>query len=69
MKDPKEILFNKMQPSKIGGVEIDTNGILEAMEENAKDRAVNFMLTYGKSGNSRFEVERLYDMMMENNPF
>ena len=69
MKDLREILFNKMQPSKSGGVEIDTNGILEAMQDAAKDRAVNFMLTYGKSGNSRFELERLYDMMNEKQPF
>ena len=69
MKDLREILFNKMQPSKSGGVEIDTNGILEAMQDAAKDRAVNFMLKYGKSGNSRFEVERLYDMMNESEIF
>ena len=68
MKDLREILFNKMQPSKIGGVEIDTAGILEAMEEAAKDRAVAFAL-FRDSKHSRFELERYYDIFIEREPF
>ena len=68
MKDLREILFNKMQPSKSGGVEIDTNGILEAMEEAAKDRAVWFVLKR-EPKLSKFEVERLYDMFNEKEYF
>lgn len=69
MKDPKEILFDQMQPSGSGGIEITTEGILIAMEIYAKERAVKFMLQSGKSGNSRFEVERLYDIYSEKEPF
>jgi len=64
MKDAKETLFEQMQPNEKGGVEITTEGILIAMENHAKDRAVAFLMSRIPNL-SKFEVERLYDLFTE----
>ena len=64
MKDPKEILFNHYESDPDGGLLIDTESILQAIEEYAKEREVWFILKR-EPKLSRFEVERLYDILSE----
>jgi len=68
MKDPKEILFDQMEPAADGGLELTTDAILTGMEIYAKERAVWFVLKH-EPKLSKFEIERLYDMFNEKEPF
>jgi len=69
MKDAKEILFEQYQSDGANGLKPLTDAdILRAMEIYAKERAVWFALKRDPTL-SKFEIERLYDIHMESEPF
>ena len=69
MKDKKEILFNHYESDPDGGLLIDTESILAAMEEYATEKLTAFMLNYIGRGASRFEVEKMIKNLTNANPF
>ena len=69
MKDKREYVFNHMEPSEGGGLELTVDGILQAMEEYANEKLTAFMINYIGRGASKFEVQRLLKQFNEDNPF
>ena len=69
MKDKKEILFNHYESDPDGGLLIDTESILAAMEEYATEKLTAFMIGYIGRGASRFEIEKMIKEFDDKEPF
>ena len=69
MREAKEILFNHYDKDPDGGLLIDDNSILAAMEEFANEKLTAFMLNYIGTGASKSEVQRLIKQFDESEIF